>query len=69
MTVGKEGSSNDAPIIKNNCTLVPLRYVSEQLWANVLWIPNTKKSLFDKQSNRDIIFFYFNILNIMIKFI
>ncbi len=42
MTVEKEGSTNDAPLIKNNRTLVPLRYVSEQLGANVLWIPNTK---------------------------
>ena len=29
-------------LYKNNRTLVPLRYVSEQLGANVLWIPNTK---------------------------
>ena len=31
-----------APIISNDRTMVPIRYISEQLGANVLWIPSTK---------------------------
>lgn len=40
LKVGK-GSGQEA-MIQNNRTLVPLRYISEQLGANVLWIPSAK---------------------------
>ncbi len=40
LRVGK-GSGQEA-MIQNNRTLVPLRYISEQLGANVLWIPSAK---------------------------
>ncbi|MDD5945119.1 MAG: stalk domain-containing protein [Clostridia bacterium] len=31
-----------APIISNNRTMVPARYISEQFGANVLWVPSTQ---------------------------
>ena len=40
LKVGK-GSGEEA-IIQANRTLVPLRYISEELGANVLWVPSQK---------------------------
>lgn len=43
LNMGKgQTSSNPEAILENGRTLVPLRYVSENLGANVLWIPSSK---------------------------
>jgi hypothetical protein len=43
MTIDKKLEDFDtAPIILNNRTLVPIRYVSQKLGANVLWFPSNK---------------------------
>lgn len=43
LNMGKgQTSSNPETILENGRTLVPLRYVSENLGANVLWIPSSK---------------------------
>lgn len=54
MQVGKEIEGfGAAPIISNNRTMVPLRYISEQLGANVLWVPSTKTiSIAGSNTNR-----------------
>ncbi|MCT4619314.1 MAG: copper amine oxidase N-terminal domain-containing protein [Marinisporobacter sp.] len=42
--IGEKQSGMDVPaMIKNGRTLVPIRYVSENLGANVLWFPSSKK--------------------------
>jgi len=38
--VNKEIEGYGKPLVKNERTLVPVRYISEQLGANVLWIPS-----------------------------
>ena len=54
MQIGKEiEGSGAAPIISNNRTLVPIRYISEQLGANVLWVPSTQTiSIAGSNTNR-----------------
>ena len=43
MTIGQEIKGYEiAPMIEKGRTLVPLRYVSEQLGAHVLWVPSQK---------------------------
>ena len=43
MTIGEEIKGCEiAPMIEESRTLVPLRYVSEQLGAHVLWVPSQK---------------------------
>lgn len=43
MQIGRELEGfGAAPIISNNRTMVPIRYVSEKLGANVLWVPSTQ---------------------------
>jgi hypothetical protein len=42
--VGQEIPGFDvAPVMKNDRTLVPIRYISEKIGANVLWIPSTSR--------------------------
>jgi predicted extracellular nuclease len=44
LVIGKKEQGMDVPaIIKDGRTLVPVRYVSENLGANVLWFPSSKK--------------------------
>jgi internalin A len=44
LVIGKKEVGMDVPaMIKNDRTLVPIRYVSEKLGANVLWYPSSKK--------------------------
>ena len=38
----KVGKGSEEAMIQDNRTLVPLRYISEQLNANVLWVPSQK---------------------------
>ncbi|MCT4612449.1 MAG: Ig-like domain-containing protein [Clostridia bacterium] len=46
MTIGKKIEDFDTePIVLNNRTLVPIRYVSQKLGANVLWFPS-KESIY-----------------------
>lgn len=54
MQIGKEIEGfGAAPIISNNRTLVPIRYISEELGANVLWIPSTQTiSIAGSNTNR-----------------
>lgn len=43
LVIGQTGPGLDSPpIIVNNRTLVPLRYISENLGASVHWIPSTR---------------------------
>lgn len=43
MQVGVEIEGYDiSPVIQNGRTLVPLRYISEAIGANVTWVPSTK---------------------------
>ena len=42
LRINKNIKDYGAPIIKDKRTLVPLRYISEELGAHVLWIPSSK---------------------------
>lgn len=44
MTINKEIEGfGAAPMIMNKRTMVPIRYISEQLGANVIWVPSTQE--------------------------
>ena len=45
---GKEVIPTDAPIIENGRTLVPLRFISEELGAEVQWINETRTVIVNK---------------------
>lgn len=41
--VNNEKKDTDAaPIISQDRTMVPIRYISEELGANVIWVPSTR---------------------------
>ncbi|NLK73268.1 MAG: copper amine oxidase N-terminal domain-containing protein, partial [Clostridiales bacterium] len=43
LTIGEMSEGMDTPpVIMNDRTLVPVRYISEKLGANVLWIPSSR---------------------------
>ncbi len=44
LTIGETTDGNDTPaMIKNSRTMVPVRYISEQFGANVMWFEETQK--------------------------
>lgn len=43
MVIGQELEGFDAvPVISSDRTMVPIRYISEELGANVIWVPSTR---------------------------
>ena len=44
MTINKEIEGfGAAPMIMNGRTMVPIRYISERLGANVIWVPSAQE--------------------------